>query len=92
MGVAIATGHKGYYKPGTQAWVSRISRKIRIPIPMYPYKVEERLTIELVKGREVEKIVTSVTKNEVVTRYPRKFHEDQLTDKEKEIERMMIYW
>ncbi|GJU43160.1 putative reverse transcriptase domain-containing protein [Tanacetum coccineum] len=92
MGVAIATGRKGYYKPGTRAWVSRISRKIRIPIAMYPCKVEERLTIELVEGREVEKIVTTMTKNGVVTRYPGKFHEYQLTDKEKEIERMMIYW
>ncbi|GJT02136.1 hypothetical protein Tco_0823305 [Tanacetum coccineum] len=92
MGVAIATGRKGYYKPGTRAWVSRISRKIRIPIAMYPCRVEERLAIELVEGREVEKIVTTVTKNEVVTRYPGKFHEYQLTDKEKEIERMMIYW
>ncbi|GJV74170.1 reverse transcriptase domain-containing protein [Tanacetum coccineum] len=92
MGVAIATGRRGYYKPGTRAWVSRISRKIRIPISMYPCRVEERLTIELAEGREVEKIVTTVTKNGVVTRYPGKFQEYQLTDKEKEIERMMIYW
>ncbi|GJV42148.1 hypothetical protein Tco_1420588 [Tanacetum coccineum] len=92
MGVAIATRRKGYYKPGTRAWVSRVSRKIRIPIAMYPCRVEERLTIELVEGREVEKIVTTVTKNGVVTRYPGKFHEYQLTDKEKEFERMMIYW
>ncbi|GJU06568.1 putative reverse transcriptase domain-containing protein [Tanacetum coccineum] len=92
IGVAIATGRKGYYKPGTRAWVSRVSRKIRIPIAMYPCRVEERLTIELVKGREVEKIVTAVTKNGVVTRYPGKFHEYQLTEKEKEFERMMIYW
>ncbi|GJV48465.1 putative reverse transcriptase domain-containing protein [Tanacetum coccineum] len=91
MGVTIATGHMGYYKPGTRAWVSRVSRKIRIPTVMYPCRVEERLTIELVEGREVEKIVTTVTKNGVVTRYPRKFHEYQLTDKEKEIEKMMIY-
>ncbi|GJX50036.1 hypothetical protein Tco_0276881 [Tanacetum coccineum] len=65
MGVAIATGRKGYYKPGTRAWVSRVSRKIRIPIAMYPCRVEERLTIELVEGREVEKIVTTMTKNGV---------------------------
>ncbi|GKB53833.1 hypothetical protein Tco_0904586 [Tanacetum coccineum] len=81
MGVAIATGHKGYYKPGTQEWVSWVIRKIRIPIDMYSYRVEERLTIELVEGREVEKIVTTVTKNGVVTRYLGKFHEYQLTDK-----------
>ncbi|GJR53164.1 hypothetical protein Tco_1403685 [Tanacetum coccineum] len=58
MGVAIATRRRGYYKPGTRAWVSQISRKIRIPISMYPGK----------------------------------FQEYQLTDKEKEMERMMIYW
>ncbi|GJS77407.1 reverse transcriptase domain-containing protein [Tanacetum coccineum] len=51
-----------------------------------------KFDIELVEGREVEKIVTAVTKNEVVTRYPGKFHEYQLTKKEKEFERMMIYW
>ncbi|GKA57604.1 putative reverse transcriptase domain-containing protein, partial [Tanacetum coccineum] len=92
IGVTIATGRKGYYKPRTRAWVSRVSRKICIPTAMYPCRVEERLTIELVEGREVEKIVTTVTKNGVVTRYPGKFHEYQLTDKEKEIKRMMIYW
>ncbi|GKB17713.1 retrovirus-related pol polyprotein from transposon TNT 1-94 [Tanacetum coccineum] len=90
-GVTIATGRSGYYKPRTRAWVSQISRKIHIPIAMYPCRVEERLTIELVEGREVKKIVTTVTKNGVVTRYPGKFHEYQLTE-EKEFERMMIYW
>ncbi|GKC88646.1 hypothetical protein Tco_1149295 [Tanacetum coccineum] len=92
MGVAIATGCRGYYKLGTRAWVRRGSRKIRIPIAMYPCRVKERLTIELVEGREVEKIVTTMTKNWVVTRYLGKFHEYQLTDEEKEFQRMMIYW
>ncbi|GJX51957.1 hypothetical protein Tco_0280326 [Tanacetum coccineum] len=78
MGVAIAKGCRGYYEPGTRAWVRRGSRKIRIPIAMYPCRVE--------------KVVTTVTKNGVVTRYPGKFHEYQLTDKEKEFQRMMIYW
>ncbi|GJU90488.1 hypothetical protein Tco_1302911 [Tanacetum coccineum] len=52
VGVAIAKGCRGYYKPGTRAWVRRGSRKIRIPIDMYPYRVEERLTIKLVNGEE----------------------------------------
>ncbi|GJW76341.1 hypothetical protein Tco_0138023 [Tanacetum coccineum] len=92
MGVAIATGRRGYYKRGHKKWVSRISRRIRIPVSMYPCRVEERLTIELAEGREVEKIVTTVTKNGVVTKYPGKFQEYQLTDKEKEMEMMMMYW
>ncbi|GJT69225.1 hypothetical protein Tco_1028511 [Tanacetum coccineum] len=32
---------------------------------MSPCRVEERLTIELVEGREVEKVVTTMTKNGV---------------------------
>ncbi|GKC52777.1 hypothetical protein Tco_1075522 [Tanacetum coccineum] len=43
---------RGYYKPGTRAWVRWGSRKIRIPIDMYLCRVEERLTIKLVKGEE----------------------------------------
>ncbi|GKA63496.1 hypothetical protein Tco_0763102 [Tanacetum coccineum] len=65
MGVAIATGCRGYYKPGTRAWVIRGSRKIRIPVDMYPCRVEERLTIKLVKGEEVLKIETTVTAKDV---------------------------
>ncbi|GJZ40055.1 hypothetical protein Tco_0586618 [Tanacetum coccineum] len=59
---------------------------------LFSGRVEEISTIELGEGREVEKVVTTVTKNGVVTRYPGKFHEYQLTDEEKEFQRMMIYW
>ncbi|GKF24746.1 hypothetical protein Tco_0077068, partial [Tanacetum coccineum] len=61
IGVAIAIGCRGYYKPGTRAWVNQGSRKIRIAVDMYPCRVEERLTIKLVKGEEVLKIETTVT-------------------------------
>ncbi|GKF71930.1 hypothetical protein Tco_0208044 [Tanacetum coccineum] len=60
MGVAIAKGCRGYYKPGTRAWVRRGSRNICIPIDMYPCRVEEGLTIESVNGEEIIKIETSV--------------------------------
>ncbi|GJS23310.1 hypothetical protein Tco_0451942 [Tanacetum coccineum] len=64
------------------------SRKIRITFSMVPHAgCVKRLTIELVEGREVEKVVTTVTKNGVVTRYSGKFHEYQLTDEEKEFHR-----
>ncbi|GJT34252.1 putative reverse transcriptase domain-containing protein [Tanacetum coccineum] len=61
IGVAIAKGCRGYYKPGTRARARRGSRKIRIPIDMYPCRVEERLIIKLVKGEKVLKIETTVT-------------------------------
>ncbi|GJX32597.1 hypothetical protein Tco_0242452 [Tanacetum coccineum] len=66
MGVAIATGCRGYYKPGTRAWVRRGSRKIRILIDMYPCRFEDRLTIKLVKGEEVLKIETTVTAKDAI--------------------------
>ncbi|GJX75940.1 hypothetical protein Tco_0322751 [Tanacetum coccineum] len=86
MGVAIAKGCRGYYKPGTRAWVRRGSHKICIPIDTYPCRVEERLTIKLVKGEEVLKIETTViAKDGTITKFPRKFPEYKLTKEEEEI-------
>ncbi|GJU97033.1 hypothetical protein Tco_1326304 [Tanacetum coccineum] len=63
MGVAIATGRRGYYKPGTWAWREK-------------------------GGETVRQLVTKMGG----LRDTPEMHEYQLTDKEKEIERMMIYW
>ncbi|GJW19205.1 putative reverse transcriptase domain-containing protein [Tanacetum coccineum] len=89
MGVAIAKGCRGYYKPGTRAWVRRGSSKIHIPIDLYPYRVEERLTIKLVKGEEVLKIETAVTaKGGTITKFSRKFPEYKPTKEEEEISKL----
>ncbi|GJZ76430.1 putative reverse transcriptase domain-containing protein, partial [Tanacetum coccineum] len=89
MGVAFATGCRGYYKPGTRAWVHRGSRKIRIPIDMYPCRVEERLTIKLVKGEAVLKIETIVTaKDGTITKFPGKFPRYKPTKEEEEISKL----
>ncbi|GJV42523.1 hypothetical protein Tco_1420963, partial [Tanacetum coccineum] len=90
MGVAIAKGCRGYYEPGTRAWVRQGSRKIRKKIAMYPCRVEERLTIELVEGREVDKVSTMCNKERCDTRYAREVPEYQLTE-ERRITRMKIY-
>ncbi|GJY29472.1 putative ribonuclease H-like domain-containing protein [Tanacetum coccineum] len=89
MGVTIATGCRGYYKPGTRAWVNRGSRKIRIPVDMYPCRVEERLTIKLVKGEEVLKIKTTVTaKDGTITKFLGKFPGYKPTKEEEEISKL----
>ncbi|GJW23850.1 reverse transcriptase domain-containing protein [Tanacetum coccineum] len=89
MGVAIAKGCRGYYKPGTRAWVRWGSRKIRIPIDMYPCRVEERLTIKFVKGEEVLKIETTVTaKDGTITKFSRKFPKYKPTKEEEEISKL----
>ncbi|GJY59438.1 putative reverse transcriptase domain-containing protein [Tanacetum coccineum] len=48
--------------------ISMMSRLVFPPKQGVTDWVEERLTIELVDGREVEKVVTTITKNGVVTR------------------------
>ncbi|GJZ72775.1 putative reverse transcriptase domain-containing protein [Tanacetum coccineum] len=79
----------GYYKPGTRAWVNRGSRKIRIPVDMYPCRVEERLTIKLVKGEEVLKIETTVTANDVtITKFLGKLPGYKPTKEEEEISKL----
>ncbi|GJW74826.1 putative reverse transcriptase domain-containing protein [Tanacetum coccineum] len=93
MRVAIATGCKGYYKPGTRAWVNWGSRKIRIPVDMYPCRVEERLTIKLVKGEEVLKIETTVTaKDGTITKFPGKFPRYKPTKGLEEILKLILVW
>ncbi|GJU34874.1 hypothetical protein Tco_1183228 [Tanacetum coccineum] len=53
---------------------------------MYPCRVEERLTIKLVKGEEILKIETTVTaKDGTITKFLRKFPEYKPTKKEEEI-------
>ncbi|GJV28908.1 hypothetical protein Tco_1385356 [Tanacetum coccineum] len=98
LGVSMAWAKEGvtdwrYYKPGTRAWVIRGSRKIRIPVDMYPCRVEERLTIKLVKGKEVLKIETTVTaKDGTITKFPRKFPEYKPTKGEEEILKLRSVW
>ncbi|GJU52839.1 hypothetical protein Tco_1226553 [Tanacetum coccineum] len=89
MGVAITKGCRGYYTLGTRAWVRWGSRKIRIPIDMYPCRVEDRLTIKLVKGEEVLKIKTIVTaKDGIITKFLGKFPEYKPTKEEEEISKL----
>ncbi|GJU57592.1 hypothetical protein Tco_1235358 [Tanacetum coccineum] len=89
MGVSIAKECRGYYKPGTRAWVRRGSCMIYIPIGMYPCRVEERLTIKLVKGEEVLKIDTTVTaKDGLITKFPGKFPEYKPTKEEEETSKL----
>ncbi|GJW47610.1 hypothetical protein Tco_0079256 [Tanacetum coccineum] len=89
MGVVITTRCRGYYKSGIRAWVNRGSRKIRIPVDMYPCRVEDRLTIKLVEGEEVLKIETTVTaKDGTITKFPRKFLRYKPTKEEEEISKL----
>ncbi|GJY94474.1 hypothetical protein Tco_0510835 [Tanacetum coccineum] len=66
--VAFATGCKKIKK------CRRGNRKIRIPIAMWPCRVEEKMTLKEVDGQTVEEIETKIiAKDGTITRVPGKF-------------------
>ncbi|GJV86557.1 hypothetical protein Tco_1530495 [Tanacetum coccineum] len=74
LGVSRATGHRSFTDPKTGIWVRRISRKIRIPIDLYPCQVEEKLIVKEVKGETIMKYETKITANDgTVTKLLGKF-------------------
>ncbi|GKB74129.1 hypothetical protein Tco_0935541 [Tanacetum coccineum] len=75
--VAFATGCKKIKK------CRRGNRKIRIPIAMWPCRVEEKMTLKEVDGQTVEEIVTKIiTKDDTITRVPRKFQGYETSEEE----------
>ncbi|GJX93441.1 putative reverse transcriptase domain-containing protein [Tanacetum coccineum] len=78
--VAFATGCKKIKK------CRRGNRKIRIPIAMWPCRVEEKMTLKEVDGQTVEEIKTKIiAKDGTITRVPGKFQGYE-TSKEEPVE------
>ncbi|GKA52710.1 hypothetical protein Tco_0746025 [Tanacetum coccineum] len=70
-GIALATGRKGFTEPKTGIWLKRINRKIRIPIDLYPCRVEEKLTMKVVDGETIMKLETKmIAKDGTVSKFP----------------------
>ncbi|GJW74229.1 hypothetical protein Tco_0133599 [Tanacetum coccineum] len=68
--VAFATGCKRIKNS------KRCNRKIRIPIAMWPCRVEEKMTLKEVDGQTVEEIETKIiAKDGTITRVPGKFQD-----------------
>ncbi|GJY03022.1 hypothetical protein Tco_0361174 [Tanacetum coccineum] len=73
-GIAHATGRKGFTDPKTAIWLKWINRKIRIPIDLYPYRVEEKLTMKEVNGETIMKLETKmIAKDGTVSKFLIKF-------------------
>ncbi|GJV53385.1 hypothetical protein Tco_1449126 [Tanacetum coccineum] len=75
--VAFATGCKRIKNS------KRCNRKIRIPIAMWPCRVEEKMTLKEVDGQTVEEIETKIiAKDGTITRVPRKFQGYETSEEE----------
>ncbi|GJU09890.1 hypothetical protein Tco_1132286 [Tanacetum coccineum] len=61
----------------------RCNRKIRIPIAMWPCRVEEKMTLKEVDGQTVEEIKTKIiAKDGTITRVPGKFQDYETSEEE----------
>ncbi|GJR12356.1 hypothetical protein Tco_0795008 [Tanacetum coccineum] len=77
--IAIATGCKRFKK------TKRSNRKIRIPIALWPGKVEEEMTLEEVNGQMVGKVATKIiAKDGTITKVLTKFKSYETSDEETE--------
>ncbi|GJR26811.1 hypothetical protein Tco_1103043 [Tanacetum coccineum] len=75
--VAFATGCKRIKKS------KRCNRKIRIPIAMWPCRVEEKMTLKEVDGQTVEEIETKIiAKDSTITRVPGQFQGYETSEEE----------
>ncbi|GJY61239.1 hypothetical protein Tco_0461896 [Tanacetum coccineum] len=75
--VAFATGCKKIKK------CRRGNRKIRIPIAMWPCRVEEKMTLKEVDGQTIEEIETKIiAKDGTITRVPGKFQGYETSEEE----------
>ncbi|GJR58237.1 hypothetical protein Tco_1500399 [Tanacetum coccineum] len=73
-GITHATRRKGFTDPKTGIWLKRINRKIRIPIDLYPFRVEEKLTMKAVDGETIMKLETKmIAKDGIVSKFFGKF-------------------
>ncbi|GJX08884.1 hypothetical protein Tco_0198743 [Tanacetum coccineum] len=75
--VAFATGCKRIKNS------KRCNRKIRIPIAMWPCRVEEKMTLKEVNGQTVEEIETKIiAKDGTITRVPGKVQDYETSEEE----------
>ncbi|GKB89173.1 putative reverse transcriptase domain-containing protein [Tanacetum coccineum] len=64
----------GFTDPKTGIWLKRINPKIRIPIDLYPCRVEEKMTMKEVDGETIMKLeMKMTTKAGTVNKFPGKF-------------------
>ncbi|GJY16102.1 hypothetical protein Tco_0386524 [Tanacetum coccineum] len=79
--VAFATGCRRINKS------TRCNRKIRVPIAMWPCRVEEKMTLKEVDGQTIQEFETKIiAKDGTITRVPGTF-QDYETSKEDSVER-----
>nr|GEX32384.1 hypothetical protein [Tanacetum cinerariifolium] len=71
LGTVFATGRRSFSEPGTGLRMKRTNRRTRVPIGLYPFHIEEKMTINEVRGESIMEWKTKVTTKEgIVIKFP----------------------
>ncbi|GJR55688.1 hypothetical protein Tco_1406209 [Tanacetum coccineum] len=63
--------------------IRRCNRKIRVPIAMWPYKVEENMKLKEVDGKTIQEFETKIiAKDDTITRVPGTFQGYEMSEEE----------
>nr|GEU95645.1 hypothetical protein [Tanacetum cinerariifolium] len=82
-GTVFATRRRSFIKPWTGLRMKRKNCRTRVLISLYPYHIEEKMTIKEVRGESVIEWKTKVTtKERIVIKLPGKFRGYKLSMKE----------
>ncbi|GKC02717.1 hypothetical protein Tco_0994327 [Tanacetum coccineum] len=88
-GIAIPSGLKRYTDPATGFRMRRTNRKCRIPIDLYPCRVEEKLIMRKLEGKWIMKEeMRMISKDGTISEFPgytsSKEEEEEEDEKEEE--------
>ncbi|GKB88376.1 hypothetical protein Tco_0960648 [Tanacetum coccineum] len=70
-GIVVPTGLKRYTDPATGLRMKRTNRKCRIPIDLYPCRVEEKLIMRKLEGKWImKKEMRMISKDGTISEFP----------------------
>ncbi|GJT03961.1 hypothetical protein Tco_0838423 [Tanacetum coccineum] len=70
-GIVVLTGLKRYTDPATRLRMKRTNNKCRIPIDLYPCRVEEKLVMREVEGKWImKKEMRMISKDGTISEFP----------------------
>ncbi|GJT37613.1 hypothetical protein Tco_0937478 [Tanacetum coccineum] len=71
LGIVVPTGLKRYKDPETGLRIKRTNRKCRIPIDLYPCRVEEKLIMRKLEGKWImKKEMRMISKDGTISEFP----------------------
>ncbi|GJZ74745.1 hypothetical protein Tco_0639210, partial [Tanacetum coccineum] len=89
-GIVVPAGLKRYKDPETGLRIKRTNQKCRIPIDLYPCRVEEKLIMRKSEGKWIiKKEMRMISKDGTISEFPRYTSSKEEKEEEEEIRKRM---